>query len=58
MLIGAKEDPDSIGAGSTYMQKYGRFFIIVSLPIGAILLLGAWLFYVDVKKTEARNRAG
>jgi len=56
MLVGAKKDPDAIAGEMTYMQAYGKYFIIVSLPIGALLLLGAWLFYLDVRKADAKSR--
>lgn len=39
-----------------YLQKYGKLFIIVSLPIGAILIMGAWIFFLDVRKSSRKTR--
>ena len=55
-LLGDHEDPDSFAAEGTYLYAYGKYFILVALPLGAILLLGAWLFYIDIKRLEARAR--
>ncbi|MCD6304534.1 MAG: hypothetical protein J7M21_06190 [Planctomycetes bacterium] len=51
MLIGQNGQSDEI-VGRTYLQVYGKYFILAALPLGAILILGAWLFYLDVKRTE------
>jgi len=57
MLVGGREDdPDSIAGEMTYMQAYGKYFILASLPLGAILLMGAWLFFIDVKRSGSRGR--
>jgi hypothetical protein len=50
MLVG-------IGAAEgTYMRTYGKFFIIASLPIGALLITGAWMFFRDIKKSRGARR--
>jgi hypothetical protein len=56
LLGGPGDDPDSIAAEGSGLAQYGKFFILAALPLGAILLMGAWLFYLDVKRAEARNR--
>lgn len=38
------------------LQAYGKYFIVAALPIGAILIMGAWLFYLDVRKSTAGRR--
>ena len=38
------------------LQTYGKYFIVAALPIGAILIMGAWLFYMDTKKSAADQR--
>ena len=55
-LLGDGQDPDSLAAEGTYLRVYGKYMILASLPLGAILLMGAWLFYIDVKRSEARMR--
>ena len=41
---------DANPGGTTGLQTYGKYFIVAALPIGAILIMGAWLFYMDTKK--------
>lgn len=55
MLVGSRADPDHVAGEMTYMQAYGKFFVVIALPIGAILLVGAWLFYMDIKRTTRRT---
>jgi hypothetical protein len=56
LMGGASDDPDSIAAEGTGLAEYGKFFVLAALPLGAILLMGAWLFYLDLKRSEARSR--
>jgi hypothetical protein len=56
-LISGPEGPDSFVAEGTYLHAYGKYFILMALPLGAVLLMGAWLFYIDVKRSEAKARA-
>ena len=55
LISGDTNDPESLASAGTYMQRFGKYFILASLPMGAILLMGAWLFYVDVKRHDARS---
>ena len=55
-LMGDSGDPDNFAAEGTYLHSHGKYFILVSLPLGAILLMGAWLFYIDVKRYQSRAR--
>ena len=55
VLIGGRSGDEGYAAAPTGLQAYGRYFVVVALPLGAILLMGAWLFYVEVKKADARN---
>ena len=55
-LMGDGTHPDSFAAQGTYLHAYGKFFILASLPLGAILLMGAWLFYLDVRKSAGKAR--
>lgn len=49
-LATAGEDPNALAAEGTYFNDYGMLFVVVSLPMGAILLLGSWLFHAESKK--------
>ena len=51
ILAGDSADENAIGAEGTYMRTYGKFFIIASLLIGAILIMGAWMFFLDTRKS-------
>jgi hypothetical protein len=51
MLAGDSLDDNAIAAEGSYMRTYGKFFIIASLPIGAILIMGAWMFFLDTRKS-------
>ncbi len=51
ILAGDSSDIDAMAAEGTYMRTYGKFFIIASLPIGAILIMGAWMFFLDTRKS-------
>jgi len=55
-LLSDGQDPDSFAAEGTYLRVYGKYLILAALPLGAILLMGAWLFYIDVKRTQAKMR--
>jgi len=37
-----------------YLMRYGKWCIIAAFPLGAILLVGAWLFHGDVKRSEQK----
>jgi len=56
-LIRGPQGPDSFVAEGTYLHDYGKYFILMALPLGAVLLMGAWLFYIDVRRSEAKARA-
>lgn len=51
MLAGDSSDENAIAAEGSYMRTYGKFFIFASLPIGAILIMGAWMFFLDTRKS-------
>ena len=51
VLAGDSSDPSSMAAEGTYFREYGHLFVVVALPMGAILLLGAWLFHVEARKS-------
>ena len=51
ILAGDSADENAIGAEGTYMRTYGKFFIIASMLIGAILIMGAWMFFLDTRKS-------
>jgi hypothetical protein len=36
-------------------HPFGRFLVFASFPVGAILLLGAWVFHQDVRRMEKRQ---
>ena len=55
MLAGDGGDMDAMAADGTYLRAYGKYFIIASLPIGAILIMGAWLFFLDTRKAASRK---
>ena len=54
-LMGDPGDRTALAPTGSSMRAYGKYFILAALPLGAALLLGAWLFHVDVKNTEARE---
>jgi len=54
LLAGDGGDTDSMAADGTYLRAYGKYFIIASLPIGAILIMGAWLFFLETRKAAGR----
>lgn len=56
LMGGETGDEASLVSEQRGMQKYGKYFILASLPLGAILLMGAWLFYMDVRKHNTRSR--
>ncbi len=56
ILAGDSADENAIGAEGSYMRTYGKFFIIASLPIGAILIMGAWMFFLDTRKSGGARR--
>jgi hypothetical protein len=56
ILAGDSADDNALGAEGTYMRTYGKFFIIASLPIGAILIMGAWMFFLDTRKSGGGRR--
>ena len=51
ILAGDSSDIDAMAAEGSPMRTYGKFFIIASLPIGAILIMGAWMFFLDTRKS-------
>jgi len=40
------------GEEGSAVQDYGKFFIVAALPVGAILIMGAWLFFLDTRKSR------
>lgn len=56
ILAGDSSRIDSMAAEGTYMRTYGKFFVIVSLPTGAILIMGAWMFFLDTRKSGGARR--
>jgi hypothetical protein len=56
ILAGDSSNIDAMAAEGTYMRTYGKFFIIASLPIGAILIMGAWMFFLDTRKSGGARR--
>lgn len=51
MLMLSGDNGDDFG----YLQQYGKLFIVVSLPVGAILIMGAWIFFLDVRKSAPKK---
>jgi len=51
MLLLVGDDSDEFG----YLEQYGKLFIIVSLPVGGFLIMGAWMFFLDVRKNTPRK---
>ena len=47
---------DYTGAGMLHDPGFKRIMVITSFPLGAILLVGAWLFRMDLKRGEAALR--
>jgi hypothetical protein len=43
---------NSIGAGRLYIHQFGKYIVIAGLPLGAFLLMGAWLFYLELRKLK------
>jgi hypothetical protein len=43
---------NSIGAGRLYIHQFGKYIVIAGLPLGAILLMGAWLFFTELQKLK------
>jgi len=54
MLVSDGYDSNPMAMGG--LQMYGKYFIVAALPIGAILIMGAWLFYLDTRKSAAGQR--
>ena len=44
------------GSGAGSLRKYGKFFVLAALPLGAFLLLGAWLFWIETRPKTGRGR--
>ena len=38
---------------SSMLRKYGPTLILISCPLAAVLLGGAWLFYVEIRRTKS-----
>jgi hypothetical protein len=55
VILSGDGGDDSLASEGSYMREYGKFFIMASLPIGAICILGAWMFYLDIKKASGRR---
>ncbi len=51
LMGGGADDPDSLAGEMTYLQAYGKYFVLAALPLGAILLVGAWLFMIEIRKS-------
>ena len=47
---------DYTGAGMLHDPGFKRIMVIAAFPLGAILLVGAWLFRADLKRGEAAMR--
>jgi len=56
LLAGDSSDDNAIAAEGSPMRMYGKFFIIAALPIGAILIMGAWMFFLDTRKSGGGRR--
>jgi len=41
---------------STRLVRYGGYLILAALPLGAILVLGAWMFHKEVSAAERLDR--
>lgn len=53
MLVSASEpDPYHMQSHGTILQKYGRWTVLIALPLAVLLLLGAWLFHRDVRRPD------
>ena len=39
------------------MTKFRPFLIIASVVVGPVLLLGSWMFYIDVRRSDRRAAA-
>jgi hypothetical protein len=50
LLVG--NTANSIGAGRLYIHQFGKYIVIAGLPLGAILLMGAWLFFMELQKLK------
>lgn len=50
LLVG--NTADSIGAGRLLIHQFGKYIIIIGLPLGAFLLMGAWLFFMELQKLK------
>ena len=51
MLVSAAEpDPYHMQSYGTILQKYGKWTVLIALPLAVLLLLGAWLFHRDLRR--------
>ncbi|HUU22307.1 MAG TPA: hypothetical protein VM389_07195 [Phycisphaerae bacterium] len=55
-LQGSLESAETAGQGSLLASKSARWSAVAAFPLGAILLLGAWLFRRDVRRAEKGAR--
>ena len=51
------QQPPSTGRGFLYDRNVQKVLVIAAFPLGAILLAGAWLFRMDLKRAD-NNRGG
>lgn len=50
LLVG--NSANSIGSGRLYIHQFGKYIVIAGMPLGAILLMGAWLFFMELEKLK------
>lgn len=43
---------NAVGEHRPYIQQFGRYIIIAGLPLAAFLLMGAWLFFLELQKLK------
>ena len=56
LLAGNSADDNAIAAEGSATRMYGKFFIMAALPIGAILIMGAWMFFLDTRRSGGARR--
>jgi hypothetical protein len=45
-------DPDHLEIKRTLLLKYGKWAVLVALPLAGMLLLGSWVFHRDVSQSK------
>jgi len=55
-MMGQGDAYEYTGVGMLHDPGFKRIMVIAAFPLGAILLVGAWLFRADLKRGEAAMR--